>query len=255
MLEGENVFGADDGVDFFVLFNGCLADDFFFLFGAGVVDEDVEHEAVELRFRKGVGAFLFEGVLGGEYEEGLGEFEGRTAGGDVVFLHGFEERGLCFGRGAVDFVGEQEVGEDGAFDEFEDAFLGFLIFFEDVGADDVGGHEVRCELDTLEVQFADFGEGADHECFGESGNADDEAVSAADHGEHELFDDFFLADDYFLHFVEDGGAPLLAGLDGFGAYFSGGGLLCCRLLGWGSCFCGRVKAFGEFVVFIRIAGI
>jgi hypothetical protein len=40
---------------------------------AEVVDDDVEHEPVELGFRQRVGAFHLDGVLRGEHEERLGQ--------------------------------------------------------------------------------------------------------------------------------------------------------------------------------------
>jgi hypothetical protein len=39
--------------------------------------------------------------------------------GDLAFLHGLQEGGLGLGRGAVDLVGEQQVGEDRALLEGE----------------------------------------------------------------------------------------------------------------------------------------
>ena len=64
---------------------------------------------------KRIGAFLFDGVLRGQDEERL--FEGVTvvADGDLLFLHRFEQGALHLGGGAVDLVGQNEVGEDRAF--------------------------------------------------------------------------------------------------------------------------------------------
>ena len=39
----------------------------------GIVDEHVEHEAVELRFGQRIGAFLLDRVLRGQHEERLGQ--------------------------------------------------------------------------------------------------------------------------------------------------------------------------------------
>ncbi len=95
------------------------ADDGGFLGGVGVVDEDLQEEAVELGFGEGIGAFLFDGVLSGEGHEGGSEGVGLAINGDAAFLHDFEESGLGFGGGAVDFVGEKELGEDGALADAE----------------------------------------------------------------------------------------------------------------------------------------
>ena len=113
----------------------------------GVGDQDLHQEAIELGFGQRVGAFHFDGVLGGHDEERRFEFVGGGAAGDGALLHGFEQRGLRFGRGAVDFVGEDEVGEDGAGLEAEH-FVASVVGFHDHAADDVGGHEVGSELDA-----------------------------------------------------------------------------------------------------------
>ena len=54
---------------------------------------------------------------------------------------------MDLGGGAVDFVGKEEVGEDGAFVRAEGA--GFLI--EDLRADDVGRKKVDGKLNAAEV--------------------------------------------------------------------------------------------------------
>ena len=52
----------------------CLTNDGKFLGFAGIVDEDVEHETVELGLGERIGPFLLNGVLRGQNEERLGEF-------------------------------------------------------------------------------------------------------------------------------------------------------------------------------------
>jgi hypothetical protein len=68
-------------------------------------------------------------------------------------LHGFEQRGLGFGRCAVELVGQQQVGEDGARLEAEVAVAGAVVFFQQFGAQDVAGHQVGGELHAAELQF------------------------------------------------------------------------------------------------------
>ena len=69
----ENLLGGEDGLNGGGGFGVCHAveDEAFFVAG-GVVDADFEHEAVDLGFGKGIGAFLFDGVFGGHDEEGFG---------------------------------------------------------------------------------------------------------------------------------------------------------------------------------------
>ena len=75
--------------------------------------------------------------------------------GDGALLHGFEQRGLRLGGGAIDFVGQYQVGEDGAVLEAE-GLAAVLFGLDHHAADDVGGHEVGCELNAgiLELKSA-----------------------------------------------------------------------------------------------------
>ena len=65
--------------------------------------------------------------------KGAGEVVGGVADRDAPLLHGFEEGGLDLGGSAVDFVGEEQVGEDGA---LVDAELAGAVL-EDFCTDDV----------------------------------------------------------------------------------------------------------------------
>ena len=100
--------------------------------------------------RQGIGALLLDRVLRGQDKEGLLQPEGFPAGCDFVLLHRLEQGGLRLGRGAVDLIGKDDVGEDGAFDEPEGLLPGGVILLQDLGAGDVRGHQVRRELDTAE---------------------------------------------------------------------------------------------------------
>ena len=178
---------------------GGLFDDLYLFVEGGVVEFDVEHEAVELCFREWVGAFLFDGVLSGEDEERGGEGIGGSVDGDGVFLHGFEECCLGFGWCSVDFVGEDDAGEEGPFDEVEGALL-----VEYFAAGDVGGHEVRGELDSFEGEVECFGEGVDDECFCKSRDTEEKGVAAGEDGDEEAVDGLLLTDDCFGDFLFEG---------------------------------------------------
>ncbi len=93
---------------------GGHLDDAELLLFLGIVHEDVEHEAVLLRFGQRIGAFLLDGVLRGQHEERVGQLVPGAADGDLAFLHGFEQGGLRLGRRAVDLVGQDDVGEQRA---------------------------------------------------------------------------------------------------------------------------------------------
>ncbi len=79
-----------------------------------MVDDDVEHEAIELRFRQRIGAFELDRVLRREHVERLLELIGAPLDRDAVLLHRLEQRRLRLRRRAVDLVGEHDVGEDRA---------------------------------------------------------------------------------------------------------------------------------------------
>ena len=84
------------------------------LVAAGVGDQDLHQEAVELGFRQRISAFHLDGILGGHHQERPLQFVGGGAAGDGALLHGFEQRRLRLGGGAVDLVGQHQVGEDRA---------------------------------------------------------------------------------------------------------------------------------------------
>jgi len=58
--------------------------------------------------------------------KGLRQRERFAVDGDLRFVHGFEKGGLRARRGAVDFVGEDHVGEDRAGTKFKIARLGIV---------------------------------------------------------------------------------------------------------------------------------
>src|SRR5262249_31180494 len=132
------------------------------------------------------------GVLGGKDGEHAGERIAGAVHGDLPFLHGFEQGGLGLGGGAVDLVAEDELGEDGAGPELE----GLLVRVEDVGADDVGGHQVRGELDAFEGAVEEAGQDADEEGLGGAGDALDKDVAAGKQADQKAVDDLVLADDH-----------------------------------------------------------
>ena len=115
--------------------------------------------------------------------------------GDLVFLHGFQHRGLRVCRRAVDFVGKHDVCEDGPFDEFELAFSADAGFLDDVGAGDVRGHQVRRELDAVEGEVEGLGYRGNEQGLGEAGNTHEQRVTAGEKADGESLDDLVLTDD------------------------------------------------------------
>ena len=84
-----------------------------FLAAVRIINNHLQHEAVDLGLGQRISALLFERVLSGENEKRIGQPIGDIAERDLALLHGFEQRALDLGRRAVDLVGEHEIGEDG----------------------------------------------------------------------------------------------------------------------------------------------
>ncbi len=206
---------------------GGAVDDRQQLVEIGIADDQLEEEAVELGFGKGVGALLLDGVLGGHHEEGGIKAVVMAGDGDGFFLHRFEEGGLALGRGAVDLVGEDDIGEDGALLELEVPAAGGGVFGDEVGADDVGGHEIGGELDAAEAEAEGLGERADEHGFAEARDAFEEDVSADEEGGEHAVHDLAVSDDDLADLVAQGlvgGAELGAlALDMVGSDRGGGG--------------------------------
>ena len=101
---------AHDG---FIRLNGAIDD------GAEVAarrigHQDLHQEAVELGFRQRIGAFHLDGILRGHHQKRRFQKMRGGSAGDGVLLHGFKQGALRLGRGAIDFVGQDQVGENRA---------------------------------------------------------------------------------------------------------------------------------------------
>ena len=160
---------------------------------AQVSDDDVEHEAIELRFGQRIGAFELDRILRRQHEERPIERIGPPGGGDVVLLHRLEQRRLRLRRRAVDLVGQDDLREQRPLHEAQPARP--LLLVEDLGAGDVRRHDVGRELNPLEVEIEDVGERLDQQRLRQPGHAGDQAVAAGEQRDQHLLDDLVLADD------------------------------------------------------------
>ena len=119
---------------------------FLFLIRSRIADAKSHEESVELRFRKREGAVILCRVLCGDDHKRLLKGIGLVVDGDLGFAHRFEEAALSLRRGAVDFVGQDDVGKQRARHELKRLFLAI----EHGNADDIGGQQVASELNTFE---------------------------------------------------------------------------------------------------------
>ena len=81
-------------------------------------------------------------------------------------------------------------------------FAGGLVFFENISAGDIRGHQVRRELNAIEVQLENPRQRADHERLGQPRHAHEQAMPAREHGGEEQFDHLVLADDDLMKFLQ-----------------------------------------------------
>src|SRR5256885_14833235 len=90
---------------------------------------------------------MFDGILCGDHQKRLRQCEGLAVDSDLRFVHGFEKSGLRARRGAIDFVGEDDVCENWAGAKFKFARLGIV----DADAENITRKQVRGELDALKA--------------------------------------------------------------------------------------------------------
>ncbi len=122
-----------------------------FVVFAQVGHDDVEHEAIELRLGQRIGAFELDRVLRRQHEERPLELIRSAGGRDVILLHRFEQRRLRLRRRPVDLVGQDDLREDRSLARTAACALP-CVLVEDLGARDVGRHQVGRELDPLEAR-------------------------------------------------------------------------------------------------------
>src|SRR5206468_8710450 len=135
---------------------------------------------------------------------------------DLPLLHDLEQRALHLGRRAVDLIGEKQIGEDGAERRLELA----VLLVVDPRADEVGWHEVRRELDPLELATDRLGDRLHGERLRETGNALDEKMATREQSDDDALEQVVLPDDDLLD-LEEQALHLAAGTHarGHGASF------------------------------------
>ena len=89
---------------------------------------------------------------------------GFPADGHLPLLHGFQQGALNFGRGAVDLVGQHEVGKHRTL--LDGKLLVLLVVHQ--GANDVGREQVRGELHPREIAGNRVAQAFDGQGFGQS---------------------------------------------------------------------------------------
>ncbi len=153
----------------------------------------MHEKAVHLGLGQGVGALLFDGVLGGQHHEKIREPVGRAGYRDLPLLHGFQQGGLNLCRRTIDFVGQDQVAEDGARLKAELPLSPFRVVHFRAGH--VRWEQVRGELDTSEIGLEEFGQRFDRAGLGKTGQPLHEQIAVGKQADEQTLDDVFLADD------------------------------------------------------------
>ncbi len=117
--------------------------------------------------------------------------KGFVADGHLAFLHGLQQGALYFGRGAVDLVGEDKIGEHRAFADGE--FRPGRVV--DHRTDHVGGQQVGGKLDAAEFGVHRLGQGFDGQGFGQTGHAFQQDMAFGKQPDQQAFQHILLPDD------------------------------------------------------------
>jgi hypothetical protein len=86
---------------------------------------------------------------------------------------------------------------------------GGYILLNDVGAGDIGGHEVGSELDALEGESQRAGHRFHEQCLGQPRQARDERMTAHQQYYQHLVHGLVLSDNHFADLLGDGCAVLV----------------------------------------------
>jgi hypothetical protein len=130
-----------------------------------IADEHLHHESVDLRLGERIGAVGLDRVLGRHDQERLRDGERFAPDGHLPLLHDLQQRALHLRGRAVDLVGQQQVGEYRPEGHIELA----RRLVVDPCTDEVGRHQVRSELDSLELPADRAGQRLDRERLGQPG--------------------------------------------------------------------------------------
>ena len=135
---------------------------------------------------------------------------GLAVDGDLALLHGLQQRGLGLGRGAVDLVRQQDLREDRSRPELE--LVELLI--ERPHAGDVGGQQVRRELDAPEGGVQGAGQRLGQHGLADAGHVFDQEVALAEQGDEAEADLLLFVPDGAAHVFDHGIGHAADGIEG-----------------------------------------
>jgi len=109
---------------------------------------------------------------------------------------------LSAGAGAVYFIGHQKLAEYRALNEAEGSFAAVALV-ENFGAKNIGGHEIRRELDALVIEPHDGTQCFHKTRLAKAGNADQQNVTAGKQRDKSFINYLLLAEDHASDVVTD----------------------------------------------------
>ena len=116
------------------------------LLHGGVAHAYLDHKAVKLSLRQRECPDIPLGILRCNNDERLGKLVYHAVDGDALLLHRFQQRRLCFRRGAVYLIGKQYIRHN----ETRAVLETVLLAVEHRESGDVGSHHVRRKLRPAE---------------------------------------------------------------------------------------------------------
>ena len=111
---------------------------------------------------------------------------------DLMFLHCLKQRSLGFRRSAVDFICQDQIRKNRAAHKSKAPAVG--RFREDFRAGDVGGHQVRRELNPLELEVENAGDGFHQQGLRQARGTGQQAMPTGQQREQELLHHVALPD-------------------------------------------------------------
>ena len=154
-----------------------------------IIDAQLEHESVQLRFRQRVRAFLLDRVLRRQHEERLRQRVRLTRRRDACSCIASSSAACVFGGARLISSASTTLAKIGPVREPERAVAGRLVLLEQLRAGDVARHEVGRELHARERQLERLRERLHQQRLGEPRHADEQRVAAREERGDEVVDD------------------------------------------------------------------
>jgi hypothetical protein len=108
---------------------------------------------------------------------------------DLIFVHRFQQRALCFRRRAIDFIGQHNIGEDRTRLEFEL----ILLRIENRNAEHVGWQQVAGELNSMEPAIQRSSQRMTEGGLSHTRHIFNQQMTFGNQRDHRKFDGFVLA--------------------------------------------------------------